>query len=66
MPQLAESITEGEVGSLEVEIGDYVEMDQAVISIETDKLAVEVNAPQAGTVEEFFVEEGDTIEASRY
>lgn len=61
MPQLAESITEGEVGSLEVEIGDYVEMDQAVISIETDKLAVEVNAPQAGTVEEFFVEEGDTI-----
>lgn len=33
MPQLAESITEGEVGSLEVEIGDYVEMDQAVISI---------------------------------
>ena len=61
MPQMAESITEGEVGSLEVEVGDYVEMDQAVISIETDKLAVDVNAPQAGTIEEFFVEEGDTI-----
>jgi len=61
LPQMAESITEGEVGSLEVEVGDYVEMDQAVISIETDKLAVDVNAPQAGTIEEFFVEEGDTI-----
>ena len=40
LPQLAESITEGEVGEIEVEVGDYVAMDAPVVNIETDKLAV--------------------------
>jgi 2-oxoglutarate dehydrogenase E2 component (dihydrolipoamide succinyltransferase) len=36
-------------------------MDAPVVNIETDKLAVAVNAPVAGTILEYFVEEGDTI-----
>eukprot|EP00051_Salpingoeca_urceolata_P005408 m.73030 g.73030 ORF g.73030 m.73030 type:complete len:440 (+) comp14303_c1_seq1:736-2055(+) len=61
MPSVAESISEGEIGSLEKEVGDFVAQDEAVMMVETDKTSVPVNAPQNGTVVEFLVDEGDTV-----
>eukprot|EP01147_Barroeca_monosierra_P010529 gene10531-2656_t len=61
LPPVAESISEGEIASFEKDIGDFVEQDEAVLMIETDKTSVPVNAPQAGYITEFLVSEGDTV-----
>ena len=61
VPQMGESVTEGTIGSWLVKAGDTVEMDQALVEIETDKVAVEVPSPVAGTVTELLVGEGDSV-----
>eukprot|EP00051_Salpingoeca_urceolata_P013900 m.176061 g.176061 ORF g.176061 m.176061 type:complete len:259 (-) comp17933_c0_seq3:56-832(-) len=61
MPQPAESITEGEIGSIEKDVGDYVAVDETVVFVETDKTTVPVNAPVGGTLTQIFVEEGETV-----
>ncbi|KAG7008980.1 scytalone dehydratase [Physcia stellaris] len=43
------------------EIGDYVEQDEEIATIETDKIDVSVNAPEAGTVKEYLANEEDTV-----
>ena len=62
VPVMGESVSEGTVGSWLVNVGDAVEQDQALMEIETDKVAVEVPAPAAGVLEEQVVSEGDTVE----
>lgn len=61
VPQMAESISEGTLSSFTKQVGDYVEQDEEIASIETDKIDVSVNAPQAGTLKELLVSEGDTV-----
>lgn len=58
---MAESISEGTLSSFSKQVGDYVEQDEEIASIETDKIDVSVNAPQAGTIKELLVSEGDTV-----
>lgn len=61
VPVMGESVAEGQVGQWLVQPGDAVEQDQAILEIETDKVAVEVPAPAAGVLEEQLVAEGDTV-----
>ncbi|RKQ96581.1 2-oxoglutarate dehydrogenase complex dihydrolipoyllysine-residue succinyltransferase [Maricaulis maris] len=61
VPQMGESVTEGTIGSWLVKAGDTVEIDQALVEIETDKVAVEVPSPVAGVVSDLLVAEGDTV-----
>ncbi|KAK5086820.1 2-oxoglutarate dehydrogenase complex E2 component [Lithohypha guttulata] len=58
---MAESISEGTLSSFSKQVGDHVEQDEEIASIETDKIDVSVNAPQAGVITEFLVGEGDTV-----
>jgi len=58
---MAESITEGTLKQFSKQIGDYVEQDEEIATIETDKIDVAVNAPEAGTIKEFLVNEEDTV-----
>ena len=58
---MAESISEGTLSSFTKQVGDYVEQDEEIASIETDKIDVSVNAPEAGTIKELLVAEGDTV-----
>ncbi len=62
VPALGESITEATLGQWLKAPGDAVAADEPIASLETDKVAVEVNAPVAGTLAEQLVEEGDTVE----
>jgi 2-oxoglutarate dehydrogenase E2 component (dihydrolipoamide succinyltransferase) len=62
VPALGESITEATLGSWLKQPGDAVAADEPIASLETDKVAVEVNAPVAGTLAEQLVKEGDTVE----
>ncbi|PLB49896.1 dihydrolipoamide succinyltransferase [Aspergillus steynii IBT 23096] len=61
VPQMAESISEGVLTSVYKQIGDYVEVDEEVASIETDKIDVAVNASGSGVVTKLLVNEGDTV-----
>ena len=58
---MAESISEGTLSTFSKQVGDYVELDEEIASIETDKIDVSVNAPEAGTITELLVGEGDTV-----
>ena len=40
------------------EVGDYVKIDEEVISLETDKTTIAINSSFNGVIKEFFVEEG--------
>ncbi|KAF1810603.1 dihydrolipoamide succinyltransferase [Eremomyces bilateralis CBS 781.70] len=61
VPEMAESITEGTLKQFSKQIGDYVELDEEIATIETDKIDVSVNAPEAGTIKKFLVNEEDTV-----
>uniref|UniRef100_A0A060T8J2 dihydrolipoyllysine-residue succinyltransferase n=1 Tax=Blastobotrys adeninivorans TaxID=409370 RepID=A0A060T8J2_BLAAD len=65
VPQMAESITEGTLSRFEKEVGDFVEADEEVATIETDKIDVTVNAPFAGTLTEFLANPDDTVEVGQ-
>ncbi|KXX74667.1 Dihydrolipoyllysine-residue succinyltransferase component of 2-oxoglutarate dehydrogenase complex, mitochondrial [Madurella mycetomatis] len=61
VPPMAESISEGTLKQWSKSIGDFVEQDEEIATIETDKIDVAVNAPEAGTIKEFLVNEEDTV-----
>lgn len=61
VPQMAESISEGTLKQWNKQVGDYVEQDEEIATIETDKIDVAVNAPEAGTIKEFLANEEDTV-----
>ncbi|KAF7986353.1 hypothetical protein HWV62_35356 [Athelia sp. TMB] len=58
---MAESITEGTLKTWTKKVGDTVEADEEVATIETDKIDVSVNAPQAGKIVELLANEEDTV-----
>jgi len=58
---MAESITEGTLKQWQKKVGEHVEQDEEVATIETDKIDVSVNAPQAGKVIELLVDEESTV-----
>ena len=65
MPQMGESVMEGTVIEWSKSIGDEVEEDETLLEISTDKVDSEVPSPQAGTLVEILVEEGETIEVGQ-
>ncbi|HZG09465.1 MAG TPA: 2-oxoglutarate dehydrogenase complex dihydrolipoyllysine-residue succinyltransferase [Allosphingosinicella sp.] len=62
VPTLGESITEATLGQWLKKPGDAVAVDEPIASLETDKVAVEVPSPVAGTMGEQVVAEGETVE----
>lgn len=61
VPEMAESISEGTLKQWSKQVGDFVEQDEEIATIETDKIDVAVNAPASGTIREFFANEEDTV-----
>ncbi|KAF8524306.1 dihydrolipoamide succinyltransferase [Hysterangium stoloniferum] len=61
VPGMAESITEGTLKQWQKKVGEYVEQDEEVATIETDKIDVSVNAPAAGKIVELLANEDDTV-----
>ena len=61
VPTLGESITEGTLAEWLKKPGDAVAQDEAIASLETDKVSVEVPSPVAGVMGEQKVAAGDTV-----
>jgi len=54
-----------EVTEIMVKVGDKVDVEQSLITVEGDKASMEVPSPQAGVVKEIKVAVGDTIETGK-
>ena len=61
VPVLPESITEATVAVWHKKPGDYVELDDVIVEIETDKVVLEVPAEESGVLSEISAEEGETV-----
>ena len=61
VPTLGESITEATLGAWLKQPGEAVAQDEPIASLETDKVAIEVNAPTAGTMGKQLVAVGDNV-----
>lgn len=62
IPALGESVTEGTIAEWFKQPGDAVAADEAICSLETDKVAVDVPSPVAGIMSEHRAAVGDTVE----
>ncbi len=62
VPALGESVTEGSIGEWLKQPGDAVAVDEPIVSLETDKVAVDVPSTVAGVLSEHRVAVGDTVE----
>ncbi|MFA5582961.1 MAG: 2-oxoglutarate dehydrogenase complex dihydrolipoyllysine-residue succinyltransferase [Bacteriovoracaceae bacterium] len=61
VPSVGESISEVTIGSWLKNDGDFVQLDEPICSIESDKATLEISAPQAGKLK-IVVAEGETVE----
>lgn len=62
LPDIGEGLVEGEIVRWLVPVGGSVQVDEALVEVETDKAVVEIPAPSAGVVLSHGAEEGSTIQ----
>ncbi|MET8201637.1 dihydrolipoamide acetyltransferase family protein [Micromonospora taraxaci] len=62
LPDLGEGLTEGEILTWLVKVGDIIELNQPIVEVETAKAAVEIPAKWAGQVQAIHHPEGTTVE----
>lgn len=63
---MGDSITEGTIVDLPVAPGDYVHADDVVVVLETDKVSVDVRAPEGGALVEVLGEVDDVVEVGSH
>jgi pyruvate dehydrogenase E2 component (dihydrolipoamide acetyltransferase) len=61
LPDLGEGLTESELVSWHVEVGDTVQLNEIIADVETAKALVELPSPYAGVVARLYVEPGITV-----
>lgn len=59
---MGDSISEGTIEEFVKLPGDFVNADEIIARIETDKVTVDITAPKSGVIKEYLAEEGDTVD----
>lgn len=62
VPAVGESISEVFIGEWYVSEGDWVDADQNLVGLETDKATFDLPAPTAGTIQSISKRDGDTAD----
>jgi 2-oxoglutarate dehydrogenase E2 component (dihydrolipoamide succinyltransferase) len=62
MPQMGVSVAEGTIVSWAKQVGDWVQADEPVLEVSTDKIDTEVPAPASGRLAEILVDAGATVD----
>lgn len=62
---MGDSITEGTIVDVPVAPGDFVNADDVVVVLETDKVSVDVRAPESGAIVEILGEVDDVVEVGK-
>ena len=61
LPKLGESVTEGVIGTIFIQVGDEVEFDDPLFEVSTDKVDSEIPSPYDGVILEILAQPGDTV-----
>ena len=62
MPQLGETVAEGTIAAWHKQAGDAVEKGDILLDVETDKVAIEIEAPVSGVLASIDIAEGETVD----
>src|SRR4051794_1540903 len=62
MPQMGVSVAEGTVVEWKKQVGDWIEADEIIAAISTDKIDTDVESPATGRVAEIIVGVGETVD----
>lgn len=62
-PEFPESISEGTIAEWHKQAGDFVQIDELLADVETDKVTIEVVAPENGVLTEILKADGETVES---
>jgi 2-oxoisovalerate dehydrogenase E2 component (dihydrolipoyl transacylase) len=62
LPDLGEGLTESDLVSWHVKVGDRVELNEVIAEVETAKALVDIPSPFAGVVAALHAEPGETVE----
>ena len=65
MPQMGESIAEGTITTWFKKVGDYVEKDEPLFEISTDKVDAEIPSPASGYLASILHQEMETVEVDK-
>ncbi|HUT42041.1 MAG TPA: 2-oxoglutarate dehydrogenase complex dihydrolipoyllysine-residue succinyltransferase [Gammaproteobacteria bacterium] len=65
VPALPESVSDGVIACWHKQPGDTIRRDEALVDIETDKVVLEVPAPEDGVLESILIEDGATVVADQ-
>jgi len=66
VPKFAESISKGTVAVIKKPVGAHVQIDEALVELETEKTTVAVNAPESGAIASLAVKIGDEVEVGQH
>ena len=66
VPTLGESLTEATVAKWLKKVGDSVQEDEEIVSLETDKVSIDVTAPKSGVLSEIVAKDGATVEVGAH
>ncbi|MDP5063416.1 MAG: 2-oxoglutarate dehydrogenase complex dihydrolipoyllysine-residue succinyltransferase [Haliea sp.] len=64
-PSFPESVADGEIATWHKQEGESVSRDELIVEIETDKVVMEVVAPEDGVISKIHVAEGETIQSEQ-
>lgn len=62
VPAMGDSISSGVVEEFVKGPGEFVEADEIIARIETDKVTVDITAPESGVILEYMADEGDSVD----
>lgn len=65
MPRMGESVMEGTILSWLKQVGEYVEEDESLLEVATDKVDTDIPSPTSGTIKEILAQEGDVIQIDK-
>ena len=65
MPKMGESITEGTILEWYKKVGDYIEKDETLLEIGTDKVDSEIPSPASGIIEEILAAPNDVVDVGK-
>lgn len=61
VPVLPESVADATIATWHKKVGEMIEQDENLVDIETDKVVLEVVAPESGMLESIIKNTGDTV-----
>jgi pyruvate/2-oxoglutarate dehydrogenase complex dihydrolipoamide acyltransferase (E2) component len=62
MPQMGVSVAEGTITGWKKQPGDWIEADEPIVEISTDKVETEIPAPSSGRLKQVLVKVGQTVD----